>query len=60
MQWEAGSGLLHKVEFNRNDVSGADVIKQLVNACSISDLSISEPPIEEIVAQIYRDGGVAS
>ena len=60
VQWEAGSGLLHKVEFNRNDVSGADVIKQLVNACSISDLSISEPPIEEIVAQIYRDGGVAS
>jgi len=60
VQWEAASGLLHKVEFNRSDVSGADVIKRLVNARSISDLHLSEPPIEEIVAQIYRDGQVAS
>jgi viologen exporter family transport system ATP-binding protein len=54
--WEPGTGLRHTAEFNRSDVSGADVIKRLVNACHVSDLHLAEPPIEEIVAQIYRSG----
>jgi ABC-2 type transport system ATP-binding protein len=57
VSWEESVGLRHTVEFNRSEVSGADVIKKLVNACSVSDLHLAEPPIEEVVAQIYRDGG---
>ncbi len=57
VQWEEGEGLLHTAEFNRSEAPGAEVIKRLVNACNVSDLNLAEPPIEEIVAQIYRDGG---
>lgn len=58
VKWEPGEGLRHTVEFNRSEVPGAEVIKKLVNACPVSDLHLAEPPIEEVVAQIYRDGGV--
>ncbi len=57
VHWETTSGLRHTAEFNRSEVTGAEVIKQLVNACPVSDLHLAEPPIEEVVAQIYRDGG---
>ncbi len=60
VQWEAAEGVLHVVEFNRSEVPGAEVIKRLVNAFSVSDLHLAEPPIEEVVAQIYRDGGSRS
>ena len=60
VKWNDGQGLRHTVQFNRSDVAGADVIKKLVNACSVLDLHLAEPPIEEIVAEIYRDGGAGS
>ncbi len=52
--WDEGNELRHTAEFNRSEVSGADVIKRLVNSCSVSDLHLAESPIEEIVSQIYQ------
>ncbi len=59
VQWETSDGLHHQVEFNRNEVPAAEVIKRLVNALTVSDLHLAEPPIEEIVAQIYRSNSQA-
>ncbi len=59
VQWEKSDGLLHVAEFNRSEAPGAEVIKRIVNACKVSDLNITEPPIEEVVAQIYREGGTS-
>ena len=57
VQWDVAEGLRHTVQFNRREVPGAEVIKKLVNALSVSDLHLAEPPIEEVVAQIYRESG---
>lgn len=57
VNWEAAEGQRHYAEFSRNDAPSAEVIKRLVNACRVSDLHLAEPPIEEIVAQIYRESG---
>ncbi|MCP4293347.1 MAG: ATP-binding cassette domain-containing protein [bacterium] len=59
VHWETSDGLHHQVEFNRNEVPAAEVIKRLVNALTVSDLHLAEPPIEEIVAQIYRSNSQA-
>ncbi len=53
--WQEGEGLRHHAEFHRQEVSGAEVIKVIVNACKVSELHLAEPAIEEIVARIYRD-----
>ena len=55
VDWEEGEGLRHVAEFRRADVSGAEVIKRLVNECSVSDVRLAEPDIEEIVREIYRN-----
>ncbi len=55
--WREGRGKQHVAEFRRAEISGADVIKQVVNACPVSDLHLAEPDIEEIVRDIYRAAG---
>jgi len=55
--WEDGQGLRHRAEFSRLEVPGAEVIKQLVNSCRVSDFHLAEADIEEVVADIYRAGG---
>ncbi|MBU8871544.1 MAG: ATP-binding cassette domain-containing protein [Gemmatimonadales bacterium] len=55
VSWQAGEGLRHQGEFHRREVTGAEVIKVIVNACKVSELHLAEPAIEEIVARIYRD-----
>jgi ABC-2 type transport system ATP-binding protein len=57
VNWEPGEGLRHRAEFSRLAVPGAEVIKQLVNACPVSDIHLAEADIEEVVAQIYRQSG---
>ncbi|PID80168.1 daunorubicin ABC transporter ATP-binding protein [bacterium DOLZORAL124_64_63] len=54
--WTSGQGQRHEVEFNRAEAAGAEVIKRLVNAVDVSDMRLAEPPIEDVVAQIYRSG----
>jgi ABC-2 type transport system ATP-binding protein len=61
VDWESATGLRHVAEFRRQEVSGAEVIKRVVNDCPVSDLHLAEPDIEEIVREIYRTSpGVAS
>jgi ABC-2 type transport system ATP-binding protein len=54
VDWLPATGLRHVAEFRRQDVSGAEVIKRVVNDCPVSDLHLAEPDIEEIVREIYR------
>jgi len=51
--WTAGEGQRHEVEFNRAEAASAEVIKRLVNAVEVSDMHLAEPPIEDVVSQIY-------
>ncbi len=55
--WQQNQGKRHVAEFRRAEISGAEVIKQVVNACPVSDLRLAEPDIEEIVRDIYRAAG---
>lgn len=57
VEWTEGHGQRHQAEFNRNEAPSADVIKRLVNATEVSEVHLAEPPIEDIVAQIYAAGG---
>jgi ABC-2 type transport system ATP-binding protein len=54
VEWRPGEGQRHVAEFRRQDVSGAEVIRRVVNDCPVSDLHLAEPDIEEIVREIYR------
>ncbi len=38
------------------DVSPATAVKEIVNRFDVSDLTIEEPQIEEVVKRIYREG----
>ena len=57
VRWEQDTGKRHRAEFNRSEVSGAEVIKRLVNGAHVLDLHLSEQPIEEVVRDIYRRQG---
>ena len=59
VKWEERDGQEHAVEFSRRDVRAAEVIRHVVNARRVHDISIQEPTIEEVVRQIYRTGVVA-
>jgi ABC-2 type transport system ATP-binding protein len=55
--WDKGDGLRHFAEFNRAETPAAEVIKRLVNECHVQDFHLSEPAIEEVVRDIYRQSG---
>ena len=57
LRWLPGEGQRHTAEFSRLEVTGAEVIKRVVNACPVSELHLAEVAIEQIVAEIYRNGG---
>jgi ABC-2 type transport system ATP-binding protein len=44
------------LRFQRNEVSSAELVAWLSARAPIADLAIEEPPIERIVAEIYRNG----
>ncbi len=54
VSWRPNTGKHQVAEFRRAEISGAEVIKRVVNACPVSDLHLAEPDIEEIVRDIYR------
>jgi len=58
--WQSNHGQRHVAKFLRTEISSADVIRRVVNAFPVSDLHLAEPPIEEIVSRIYREGGAPS
>ncbi|MFT5315119.1 MAG: ABC-2 type transport system ATP-binding protein [Candidatus Krumholzibacteriia bacterium] len=60
VRWEEDSGKRHRAEFNRSEVTGAEVIKRLVNGAQVVDLHLSEQEIEEVVRDIYRQQAIVS
>ena len=58
MQWQNAAGLKHVAEFSRLEVTSAEVIQRVVAEHPVRDLHTSEPDIEEVVRQIYRDSEV--
>ena len=60
VRWSGDDGNEHIAEFSRLEVTAAEVIQRVVNAHPVRDLHISEPTIEEVVRQIYREGAVVS
>lgn len=44
------------INFNKNNISAADIIQKLIGKFHILDFSISETSIEDIVKKIYRSG----
>ena len=57
VQWREAEGLSHVGEFSRRDISSAEVIRVLVNAHRVQDLRLQEQSIEDVVSEIYREGG---
>lgn len=60
LRWQPGQGQRHIAEFSRQEVTGAEVIKRIVNNCPVSELHLAEVAIEQIVAEIYRTGDSGS
>ncbi len=58
--WTGPGGQKHTVEFSRRDVTAAEVIRRVVTAQPVHELSILEPSIEDVVRDIYRQGAVAA
>lgn len=54
---EAESGRRVVVTVDPRETTTADVVKQLLTALPVADLTVSEPDIEEVVMKIYREGG---
>ena len=56
VRWERLAPLRWRVTFDRRAVPVAEVISRTVPRLPVSDLSIAEPDIEEVVKKIYREG----
>ncbi len=46
----------YQVDVDRREMSPAVAVKKIVNRFDVSDISIEEPQIEEVVKRIYREG----
>ncbi len=58
VRWEAREGQEHAVDFSRREVTAAEVIRRVVNAHRVHDVSILEQSIEEVVREIYRHSAI--
>ena len=45
-----------KANYNPQQVSTVELIREIVSECDVSDLAVSEPTIEQVIMKIYRDG----
>jgi len=46
----------YAVDIDRRAISAASAVKEIVNRFEVTDLTIEEPQIEEVVKRIYREG----
>jgi len=60
VRWIECEGRTHVAEFSRNEVTPAEVVQRVLSVHPIHDLTITEPSIEDVVREIYRNGMVAS
>jgi ABC-2 type transport system ATP-binding protein len=49
-------GARQRLKFKRRDISAAVLIARVTERAAIVDLTVEEPPIEEIVRRIYLEG----
>lgn len=52
--WSRKGPGLFEAEFRKSDVAVAEVVRRLLTATPVHDLTVLEPPIEEVVQKIYR------
>jgi ABC-2 type transport system ATP-binding protein len=45
-----------RLDLDRREISPATAVKEIVNRFDVSDLTIEEPEIEEVVKRIYQEG----
>jgi ABC-type uncharacterized transport system ATPase subunit len=58
VRWAEHDGTEHLALFSRLEVTAAEVIQNVIDRYSVSDLRITEPDIENVVRQIYKNGSV--
>jgi ABC-type uncharacterized transport system ATPase subunit len=51
--WERKGPGLYEGEFLKNETSPAEVVRRVVTDVPVHDLTVLEPPIEEVVQKIY-------
>ena len=54
VEWQRRGPGLYEAEFLKNEISVAEVVRRVVTDAPVHDLSVLDPPIEEIVRKIYR------
>ncbi len=54
VEWERLDAGQYEAEFLKAEVDVAEVVRRVVTDAPVHDLSVLEPPIEEIVRKIYR------
>ncbi len=60
VRWIECQGRTHVAEFSRIEVTSAEVIQRVLDVHRIHDLTITEPSIEDVVREIYRNGVVVT
>jgi ABC-2 type transport system ATP-binding protein len=58
VRWTECQGRTHVAEFSRAQVTSAEVIQRVLSVHGVHDLTITEPSIEDVVREIYRNGAV--
>ncbi len=54
IEWKPIGAGLYEGEFDKGATSIADVVRRIVTDVPVHDLTVLEPPIEEVVRKIYR------
>jgi ABC-2 type transport system ATP-binding protein len=58
VRWVLLGGLRARAVFERDRIPTAAMIEQVIRRFPIHDLTVEDPPIEEIVRQIYQQGSL--
>ena len=58
VRWIECEGRTHVAEFSRVEVTSAEVVQRVMKVHRVHDLRITEPSIEDVVRDIYRQGRV--
>ncbi|NNE44350.1 MAG: ATP-binding cassette domain-containing protein [Gemmatimonadetes bacterium] len=54
VEWERIGPGLFEAEFRKDEIPVAELVRRLVTEAPVHDLSVLEPPVEEVVQKIYR------
>lgn len=54
LQWTQNNAYYVSVEFDRNEISATEIIREMMNSFEIGDIFLEEPQIEEVIKRITR------